>query len=79
MTKRERETLSKRRQTLYKRKADWDLTVKNLEYEAAVHPKPSTQDQLKFAKAERDKLRKELFKLEQGHLKQRAWNGGRKI
>jgi len=79
MTTKEREKCSRKRQVLYKRLADWGQKVKDLEYEARVYSSPAAQDRLSFAKAEREKVRKEIFKLEQGNLRQRAWSGGGRI
>jgi hypothetical protein len=79
MTKKDRELCSKKRQTIYLKLTAWKERLVAAENHLILDPSQKAKDQVVFAKKEIKSIREEIFRLERGNLKQRAWNGGGRI
>jgi hypothetical protein len=71
-----RQALSKQRKALFEQLNVWLQREKDMEVAASLRH-PGVPEKLSFIRQERAKLEKEIFKLDRGFRRQRAWSQGK--
>lgn len=78
-TKKQRDLLSKKRQTVGQQLAVWNQKIVEITYKLGVDPGPTDKETLRFCENERNKCFQEFIKLNESVEKQRTWASGRAL